>query len=526
MQRTPAAVFPYNDWGQRSSNPYALILIPKRYLNGRISMNPRTPPKPRAVFVRRHGAAVSLLVRQPVIPLPARRRSGLHLRLSPNRLSAIIRVPFSSEFTLAALMCGGAYKANPTFAWMFPIDPTFIYCFYGAILLLWHAYRHGIRVRLLAATAFFLIFQAWMIISLFWSPVQSLDGLPYFITRVTLINGLIFFLSAVIIARSEVRVQYFLWISIALTVPLAIEYVLSSNLYQRGFLEDRNYSIIGRMFAVSAIVGIGFTLPQRILSVHWLVFGILSGLFTYASLLVGSRQSFIAIGVALFLLVYMSLSTARRHIFINKSTMLLGFGLALLIIVVFVLSDDTSTGWTIRRLSKLFEFLSGNIQADDSAEQRLKYLEAGLYYWTDSLRSILIGDGLFSFSQQYRGVYRVGAHPHNLIVYILCEFGIIGLILFLGLCVCLTIEAIKVSQRCSALRATLLSLVIALWFRAVVAGDIVDSFVPLVFLVLLTAPPRSSTKGATSSARHHADRLVMRPGIGKYIGRDTLGAAL
>jgi len=278
----------------------------------------------------------------------------------------------------------------------------------------------------------------------------------------------------------------------ALALPLAVEYLLSSNLSQRGFLEDRNYSIIGRMFAVGVIVGVGFTLSQRLFSLGWFIFAILVIIFSYASLLVGSRQSFIAIVFALLIMFYFAFSTERQTVVVNKSIIVFAISVLVICLLAFVLIDAISGGWTIRRLSRLLEFLSGNTGADDSAEQRVRYLEAGIYYWTDSLRSVLVGDGLFSFSHQYRGVYRVGAHPHNLIVYILCEFGIIGLLLFIGIIACLIIDAGRIEYSNSTLKTTLLSLTVAFWFRGIIAGDIVDSFVPMVFSALLTAPFRCS----------------------------------
>jgi len=415
-------------------------------------------------------------------------------------------------------MCGGAYKANPTFAWLLPLDPTFVYFFYGLLLLLIHVSRYGIRVKLLPSIGFFLLFQAWMITTLLWSPIQSLEGLPYFLSRVTLINSLIFMISAIIVAQSEVQVKRFLWMSIILALPLAVEYLLSSNLSQRGFLEDRNYSIIGRMFAVSVIISIGFTLSQSLLSIRWTMCIAMSLLFCYVSLLVGSRQSFLAIGVAFLFMLHFTYSTANHKLLINKPMTIFVMSTLVIGMLASISLDAASSGWTIQRLSRLLEFLSGDVRADDSAEQRFKYLEAGLYYWTDSLRSVLVGDGLFSFSQQYRGVYRTGSHPHNLIVYLLCEFGIVGLLLFINMIACLFVSARRIKYKDSAIRITLLSLTVAFWFRAVIAGDIVDSFVPLVFSALLTAPFRRPLRDIEARDMRHGQKYHIRSGSCRVSG--------
>src|SRR5262249_51187483 len=82
------------------------------------------------------------------------------------------------------------------------------------------------------------------------------------------------------------------------------------------------------------------------------------------------------------------------------------------------------------RLGGLTEYVSGDQGADSSAETRVRFMTAALSYWSDSISTMIFGNGLFSYSTQLRGSYFIGAHPHNLVLLLLTELGLLGLVIY------------------------------------------------------------------------------------------------
>ena len=101
--------------------------------------------------------------------------------------------------------------------------------------------------------------------------------------------------------------------------------------------------------------------------------------------------------------------------------------------------------------------------------------------------SVFFGDGLFSFSKEFRGEYRPGATPHNLIVEILSDSGVVGLTIFALLLASILVRcAFDMKQR-RALASVLVALIAGSLFRTIASGDEVNTILLLIYVALLSS---------------------------------------
>jgi hypothetical protein len=320
-----------------------------------------------------------------------------------------------------------------------------------------------------------------------WTKANSLDALSDQVLRLFFVNGIIFVGAIDIVSSSTYRVQRFLVASILLALVLAIDYIITGGLSHRGELEDRSYQFIGRVVSTGFIIFFVYMVFTKPLTKRWAVctLGVIT-LF-YAMLIIGARSSFIAMFAQILVVIFMAIYLSHRSIKIQLGVWPTALIIMLSAVVVVIRAQSGIEGWTLRRMNALFRFLGGDIQADSSARQRLVYIYAALNYWTDSWFSVLFGDGLFSFSQQYSGAYYYGVTPHNLIATILTEYGVVGLAIFVVLIVSLLVRSTFRLERGSALAAVLVALILGSAFRTLGSGDMLGTVMLLVYLSLLSA---------------------------------------
>ena len=69
-----------------------------------------------------------------------------------------VRTILSFEFLLVLLICVGAYKKNPTLAWMFTIDATLILRGLCGLGILKYLMANGLQRRLVTPIALYILF--------------------------------------------------------------------------------------------------------------------------------------------------------------------------------------------------------------------------------------------------------------------------------------------------------------------------------------------------------------------------------
>jgi hypothetical protein len=121
-----------------------------------------------------------------------------------------LRTVLSFEFALVLLLTVGAWKANPTFAWMFPIDATLIMVAVCGAGILKYLFMNGFPRRLVTPVALYFTFCLWTVASVIWTKAAGPIPLATWVSRIFIINGVIFFGALVVVAQSRARTIRFL----------------------------------------------------------------------------------------------------------------------------------------------------------------------------------------------------------------------------------------------------------------------------------------------------------------------------
>jgi len=125
-----------------------------------------------------------------------------------------VRTIFSFEFVLVLLIAVGAYKKNPTFAWLFPIDATLIMGAFCAIGIFRYLYANGFRRRLVTPVALYILFCLWAVGSVAWTKSADTSPLVGWLSRSAAINGIIF-IGTVMSLRKVASGPYDFWLRCA-----------------------------------------------------------------------------------------------------------------------------------------------------------------------------------------------------------------------------------------------------------------------------------------------------------------------
>ena len=196
----------------------------------------------------------------------------------------------------------------------------------------------------------------WNIATIFWTKERTLEGVNDYILRMLIINGIVFVSTLAIIAPSRARIVRFLIAGALLAIPLALDYIVSGGISHRGNLEDRNYLIVGRVISSGFAVFFGFMVFARPLSRQWTVCLICSGASAYALLIVGSRQSFIAMILQIAVTIFMAFYVSKRSIQIQMGMVPALLAVLAALAAAMIVMQSGISAWTLRRMGSLMNF--------------------------------------------------------------------------------------------------------------------------------------------------------------------------
>jgi O-antigen ligase len=314
-----------------------------------------------------------------------------------------------------------------------PIDTTLLF---GAATMGLGAYlisREGIYVRGLMITGAAALFVCYAIVSFYWTPSHSLVRIR--LAYLIVFNSWCVIAGAMIIGRSRERTLRFLCLTLALSLFVACYgmgiYIKYGNFRtldmwdQLGF--SRTYLNWGYVVADGAGVALVVTMFSRLLSLKQIVAGGMLLICASFLLVGGARGPMLGLVLAGMVTVAVRIpNVAPGRIDVSTGQIVIAAlaVLAVLYIAMLIASGQTTT--TINRFAKLFSEVEG--QTTDEGASRLIYWPAAIRMWIDAP---WIGHGFASFSYIFRhGAEVDGTHPHNVILEILCELGLVGLAFF------------------------------------------------------------------------------------------------
>jgi O-antigen ligase len=408
-----------------------------------------------------------------------------------HQLGQLINLLFSFEFVFVLYLYAGQFKTDPRLAWV-PVDLSLLMflvsLLYGAFELI-RLRRNLTRVHWLFVTLG-VLFVGWGILSSVWSPAFTIGGPTEAYAR----NKLVFFgafglwafgAGSLIIATSPQRINRF-----ALALVLAsIPYCIGTFTYERENYWDSvivfgsNYLSIGRVVGAGLVV-ILYYLLFRLGSVPGQIILLLTS-FVYAAALIssGARTPLLASGICFILLMLASIRFSSRWKFPLIGTLLAVSALIPLLSLV--------PGNELRSLNRLQLAIEG--QDRGSAEKRVEFLQDSLKVIRGS-SGIIAGIGLGSWATQ---VNQNDFYPHNIVVEILIELGLVGLTLFSALLI-LALRCFAVSP----LPERYLWLALGLYFlvNELVSGNLHNSSKSLFFVIAM-APALLANPNALWSKR-------------------------
>lgn len=300
----------------------------------------------------------------------------------------------------------------------------------GWIILRDGLYRRGMPIVLAG-----LLLIAWMALSMGWTPSRTFarQNLTFLLT----VDLWALFAGACIIAGSRERVIRLLVMIMGLALILAvygiyIDVVHGSFRFYHYFgggddWASSAYIAWGYIVINGAVVALALAVFSKVGSLKQITAVLVLAVFGYFLLIATGRGPLL--GLLLAGLVAAVIQTPRigRGRIDLPQTQLVALGLlALTLGYIGYLYATGETAGVISRFLRLFD------EADDpllrASANRFDYFAFAYQLW---LEAPLAGQGLASFGILFRGGLELaGTYPHNAILQILAEFGIVGLVLF------------------------------------------------------------------------------------------------
>jgi O-antigen ligase len=376
---------------------------------------------------------------------------------------------------------------------------------FGAVTIAiggWIILRDGLYLRGVPIMLAGLLLIAWMVLSIGWTPSRFVarQNLTFLLT----VDLWALFAGACIIAASRERVVRLVMMIMGLALLLAVYGIYIDVVhgsfrfyhYRGGGADWRGaYINWGYIVANGAVVALTLAIFSKSGSLKQLLAVIALATCGYFLLIATGRGALLGLLLAGLLAgVIQAPRIGRGRIEVPQTQLVALALLALALGYVGYLYATGQTAGAISRFLKLFD------EADDpllrAGANRFDYFAFAYRMWLDAP---LVGQGLSSFGMMWgAGGEGPGGYPHNAILQILAEFGIVGLVLF-----AIFIGAGLRHYGFDRLRRDPLSLLVVLLFitvfvQTMVMGDFTQSY-RFFFIVGLLAmrPPMAEDEDDT-----------------------------
>lgn len=370
--------------------------------------------------------------------------------------------------------------------------------FFGAVTMAmgsWIVIRDGLYLRGVPILLAGLAFIGWMILSIGWTPSRIIvwENLRFILT----VDLWALFAGACIIAASRERVIRLLVMILLLSLLLAligiyIELVHGSFRFYayhggEGEWAVRDaYITWGYIISSGAAMAFALAIFSRFGSLKQLVALAVFGVCIYFLLVNGARGPLLGTIAATLLATIVHLPRIGDNRIELAQAQLLALGIVVCGIgyVGYLAATDHSLG-TLNRFLTLFE------QADDPllrrGANRFDQFAGAYRLW---LEAPVFGHGLAGFYYMFGLGHEIpGNHPHNAVLQVLAEFGIIGLLFFL-LFMGSGLRHFSFRQlQCDPLALAVLMIFMTILTRVMLAGDISQGYRFFFIIGLLALRP-------------------------------------
>ena len=369
--------------------------------------------------------------------------------------------------------------------------------FYGVLSIAvggWIILREGVYLRGLPIVIAGIAFTGWMVAAYGWTPEVALarENLPFILA----INLWALFVAACVVAGSRERVLRFLLLLVLLSAVLAVfgDYIYlvhgDFRFYRGtgGEWDPRTYLHWGNIIATGAAIALAMVVHTRFGSAKNILFAAILGACFFFTIISGARGATLGIFAAALFALFADRPRIHDGRFEIAKAQLVGIALVGLLVayVAYLLATDQTTS-TLGRFLQLFD------QADDPllrrGANRFDYFAGAYRAW---LAAPLFGQGLYGFSYFFCGAGALpGCYPHNAILHVLADFGLIGLVLFLLFCFAGMRHLGPARLRSDPLMFTLAMAFVTVVVNVMVASDTATNYRLFFFIGLLAVRPPS-----------------------------------
>ena len=397
-------------------------------------------------------------------------------------ITALVIIPFLfkyPEITFGLFLTAGFFKGDPRLQDFLPefFDLTVFFGLIVVLSILCKILKKKLKISRIPNKLFlpYIILVFLMFVSLFYTeaPIYGWDKFLRFITITTLaIFGPLF------LFKDIKKLHRFLYTLILVSSLTVIESIISYSGIDGDFRTafGSDYLSLGRMAGVASLMIVYYFLTKNDeLKIRFLWF-LLFGLNFFGLLYGGGRAPVIAFFVMIIILGLFSLTPKIR---INQAKIIkIAGGFILIGIMLFLLSPGLFST-LFDRINILFLQEKGG----GSVAVRLNLYDSAIRAITENP---IQGLGMGGFSFYHSGVDQ-RLHPHNILLEISTEIGIMGLISFLfliGFCFFYLLKLRKIykEQEKYYLITAILALFIFMFLNALVSGDINDNRLFFVWL--------------------------------------------
>jgi O-antigen ligase len=435
----------------------------------------------------------------PALTDPRRLRSFF----STHAVSGVVSGIFSFEALFALFLYSNTLKY---FFPQLPIDETLLLLLVSmsvfTYLVWWHGlHRPGLELVLLA-----LIFFGWQTLSMLWSPGRTLAlwTVGYNLT----FNVFCLCVGALLFAADRRRIaRFFAWVlAIATFLSLHGLWIYAQYgtfRFYRGFEDIHAYLLWGFPVATASAISLGFAFAAPPGTARQLVGTTLSILFAIFLLIASGRAPMLSYAVCLVIPMFLvGPRIVGGRLLVPRMQFIAGLSVLALTGYVFYAIRTGNIPDTIERFFALWWYVEHG--GTSVRFQRLSYWLSALDYWS---RSPWIGNGVGSFSSLYLAGYELaGTQPHNILLEIGTELGLVGLVLF-GIVLWAALRTVRIERlkRDPLFLGSFLMFVGLFGVRAMTSTDLALQWELFVSLGLLTA-----TSGTGNPDRPGAGALGKR----------------
>jgi len=408
------------------------------------------------------------------------------------------------EWFFALFLFAGYYKADPRLSFIQRyIDLTLLFLLLSFLVFLYRLLRGFLTQKVPAGFVKVAIFYL-LLASCFLGGLLITQGEGYGFDkamRFVMLTGWAFFGTAFLIT-DYLSLRRFSWAIVIISTVMAIDAL--SNYPGVGKVSfvtalGSNYIALARAGGFGLLANLAFLLPTERKLLIKLCLWITAVLQLWATLSAGARGPVLTL--LLSFLVFFTLSVRGfPHLKVDR----FAWRLSIVVLVVVLLIGIVGQGFFPTLTFRMQVLLTG---LGDSAVQRLNFYGEAIKLWASSP---LWGVGIGGFATAVTGNVFARAYPHNIILELGAETGLLGVLFFVAMvwmAFSIGFAALRNSGRFA--RATVRYLLVAGCFallNAMVSGDINDNRMLFTLVGLLSCTPRFqasiAAKGIVGQLRH------------------------